>query len=217
MYRVLRYLRVMERVQAAERSKSDTASPPDGPFCMLPASESLSGIQRRGTRRKTRVSRLFTGKPEQHFPTSDMSRIQPYPFNHPTDPMMRSEPTSSVYCYNFGINLLVRRHHRASQTLSQISHRSYHPRALPEPAYSPGSTFARRITSSYLRSSAHAIVRSSCSVSTAWTSLSGRPAASIAAVSLSIVVSHLRAVSSWSGVRMGARKHQRGRSVACVT
>lgn len=121
MYRVLRYLRVMERVQAAERSKSDTASPPDGPFCMLPASESLSGIQRRGTRRKTRVSRLFTGKPEQHFPTSDMSRIQSYPFNHPTDPMMRSEPTSSVYCYNFGINLLVRRHHRASQTLSQIS------------------------------------------------------------------------------------------------
>lgn len=144
-----------------------------------------------------------------------MSRIQSYPFNHPTDPMMRS--TSSVHFYSFSINLLVQRHDRASQTLvSRISH-THHPRDLLEPVYSPGSTFARRMTSSYLRSSAHAIVWSSCSVSTDRTSLSGRPAASMARVSLSIAESHLRAVSIWSDVKMGARRHQRGRSVACVT
>lgn len=59
-YKVLRYLRVMQRNQAAERSDSDTARTPDGPFCMLPAPESLSGSnQSKGTQSKTRVSRLF--------------------------------------------------------------------------------------------------------------------------------------------------------------
>lgn len=53
----------MQRSQTAERNESDTARTPDGPFCMLPASESLSGsIQSKGTQSKTRVSRLF--KPE---------------------------------------------------------------------------------------------------------------------------------------------------------